>query len=177
MNTGAPSGTLDEGENMNVRKGVTPTLETYGQYPSFDGTANRAPTGATGSLTVAARPTTDIRAPYAQHNRAVLFRRALKLVRGGNGQIVRPGLTIAAENPVYIQGDWNTGSSPPSSANIPDPTRPMDSGYQWRPSAIVADSITLLSNSWRDVALASSERKSSGTARSMKLRWVNALPE
>ena len=44
----------------------------------------------------------------------------------------------------------NTGSKPPSSASTPDPTQPIDPSYSWRPSAIIADAITLLSNSWQD---------------------------
>jgi hypothetical protein len=140
--TGVPNGTLDAGENMNVRKGVAGTLETYGQFPSFQGTYNQAPDGATGVLTqTQARPTRDIRAPYAQNNRAVLFRRALKLVRGGSGQIVRPGLTIAAENPVYIQGDWNATTQP---SNADPFTVPHVA------TSVVGDAVTLLSNGWND---------------------------
>jgi hypothetical protein len=60
------------------------------------------------------------------------------------------GLTFVTDNPVYIQGNWNTGANPPSSANTPDSTQPLDPKYGWRPSAIVADAITLLSNSWQD---------------------------
>jgi len=42
-------------------------------------------------------------------SRAIFFRRALKLVNGGLGNIVAPGFTVVSENPVYVQGDWNTG--------------------------------------------------------------------
>jgi hypothetical protein len=74
-----------------------------------------------------------------------------KAIRLKNGDVLpKDGLTLITDNPVYIQGDWNTGANPPSSANTPDSTKSMDSGYAWRPSAIVADSITLLSNSWQD---------------------------
>ena len=47
-------------------------------------------------------------AAQAQVNRAILFRRALKLTNGDNirGHGVT-GLTIVSENPVYVQGDWN----------------------------------------------------------------------
>ena len=74
-----------------------------------------------------------------------------KAIRVVNGDTLpKNGLTLVTDNPLYIQGDWNTGSNPPSDANTPDPTQPMANGYQWRPSAIIADSITLLSNSWQD---------------------------
>ena len=74
--------------------------------------------------------------------------KAIRLSNGHN--LPQDGLTFVTDNPVYIRGNWNTGDSPPSSASTPDSTQPMASGYAWRPSAIVADAITLLSNSWQD---------------------------
>jgi hypothetical protein len=64
----------------------------------------------------------------------------------------RPGLTIVSENPVYIQGNYNTSSS--TSATVPSNsgtyTDPDASGYTRQPSAIVADAITALSSGWND---------------------------
>ena len=74
-----------------------------------------------------------------------------KAIRVVNGDVLpKDGLTLVTDNPLYIQGDWNTGANPPSNANTPDPTQPIGSGYSWRPSAIIADAITVLSNSWQD---------------------------
>src|SRR5207302_9984672 len=74
-----------------------------------------------------------------------------KAIRVVNGDTLpKNGLTLVTDNPLYILGDWNTGSKPPSSASTPDPTQPIDPSYSWRPSAIIADAITLLSNSWQD---------------------------
>ena len=74
-----------------------------------------------------------------------------KAIRLRNGDTLpKNGLTVVTDNPLYILGDWNTGANPPSSGSTADPTRPMDSSYSWRPSAIIADAITLLSNSWQD---------------------------
>jgi hypothetical protein len=74
-----------------------------------------------------------------------------KAIRVVNGNILpKDGLTLVTDDPLYILGDWNTGAKPPSDASTPDPTQPMDPTYSWRPSAIVADAITLLSNSWQD---------------------------
>ncbi len=43
------------------------------------------------------------------------------------------GLAIVSENPVYVQGNVNTGSAnPPSNANGGDPTQPTSSGYSPR---------------------------------------------
>jgi hypothetical protein len=73
---------------------------------------------------------------------------AIRLTNGAS--LPSNGLTVVSDNPVYIQGNWNTGQNPPSSAATPDSTKPMDSSYSWRPSAVVADAITLLSSAWQD---------------------------
>ena len=130
--TGAPNNALNAGEDMNANK----LLDSYGQFPSFNGAYNTEPTGAQGPLDVLqARPWSDIRAPYAQVNRAVLFRRALKLINGGLGNIVAPGLTIAAENPVYIHGDWNAATQ----ANGSDPFIETNVA-----TSVAGDAVTLL---------------------------------
>ena len=81
-------------------------------------------------------------------------RHVLKLVAGGmnagNSYLpVRPdnnqgGFTVASENPVYVQGNYNTGSSDPywtgGTNNTPHAA-----------AAIIADSVTLLSNNWSDL--------------------------
>ncbi len=75
-------------------------------------------------------------------------KRAIRLVNGS--KLPDGGLTIVSGNPVYVQGDFNTGSSlpllpgtpplvqPPSNnAILPDPTKPTVSGYTRQPAAIV----------------------------------------
>ena len=74
-----------------------------------------------------------------------------KAIRLTNGDTLpKNGLTFVTDNALYIQGNWNTGANPASSASAPDSTRPMDQSYSWRPSAVVADAITLLSSAWQD---------------------------
>ncbi len=151
--TATPNNVLNAGEDMNASK----TLETYGQYPSFNGTANSEPTGATGQLDIAAaRPWSDIRAPYAQVNRSVLFRRALKLINGARGNIVAPGLTVAAENPIYIQGDWNATTQ----ANGSDPFLEPNVA-----TSVAGDAVTLLSTDWNDSRSFSSPYDTTGRPR------------
>src|SRR5204863_7648740 len=84
-------------------------------------------------------PTTNILRSRAQNNRAILFRHALKLINGSLGNIVAPGLTIATENPVYLQGDWNATA-----------TGGVGFGNPHVATSIVADSVTLLSSNWND---------------------------
>ena len=135
---GAPNGAPDAGENVNGDA----NFDIYGMLPSYDGSSNTLPPGAAGmpapfnsNLTV--RPTIQIGAGQARVNRAYLFRHALKVTNGGLGSIVAPGLTIASENPVYVQGDWNANA-----AGFGDPHVA---------TSIIADAVTLLSNSWNDV--------------------------
>jgi hypothetical protein len=79
-------------------------------------------------------------------NRQILFRRALKLINGGinnvSGTLVNnlpdSGLTVAAENAVYVQGNYNAISND----TLSEPNRP---------AAVIADAVTLLSNDWKDV--------------------------
>jgi hypothetical protein len=84
-------------------------------------------------------------------------RHVLKLVDGGMnaaGTSYLPvrwdnnlgGFTVASENPVYVQGDYNTGASDPFwGSNGVNTTTPHSA------AAIIADSVTVLSNSWSDV--------------------------
>jgi hypothetical protein len=89
-------------------------------------------------------------------------------IRIKNGsKIPLAGLTIASNNPVYIQGDFNTGGNPPSNSGNPaDAVTPQVSGYTRAPCSILADAINILSNSWVDSA--------SGTAPTASNTTINA---
>lgn len=86
-----------------------------------------------------------VQAQEARENAPVFFRRALKLVNGSNISLgncpdgVPCGLTIVSENPVYVQGDYNTpnGVIPQNGAHVA--------------TSIIADAVTLLSDNWNDV--------------------------
>ena len=59
-----------------------------------------------------------------------------------------PGLTVTSENPVYVEGNYNannTGFSEPNAA-----------------TAVIVDSLTLLSNSWNDRVSFTSPQNSAG---------------
>ena len=134
--SGTPNGVLDPGEDVNGN-GV---LDTYGGVPE-------PPAGATSPLDSTATPMTAVTAAIAKTNRPIFFRRALKLTDGSLGNIIAPGLTVVAENPVYLQGDWNAAGS---------------FGDPHVATAIIADAVTLLSNSWNDNNSFSSPQKPSG---------------
>jgi hypothetical protein len=86
-------------------------------------------------------------------------------IRIKNGSIIpTSGLTIASNNPVYIQGDFNTGgtganvpSNDPSNSNANgtyitpnSPPAPQVNGYTRAPCSILSDAVNILSNSWVD---------------------------
>jgi hypothetical protein len=158
-----PNGAMDTGEDlhgMNSNPQAPMPLETYGNKPSYfpySAIAPYGPTSASGAgvLTgvappgggiipsAATRMQTQVLMPEARVNPAIFFTRALKLVHGstiniGNCGAVPCGLTITAENSVYIQGDYNAPGGSFAGANAP--------------ASVLADAVTLLSNSWTDVS-------------------------
>jgi len=172
--TGQPNGTLDTGEDLNGNNALLPggtytaqPLDTYGNYPSFypwsttgtyagstspsnlqSGSAygNNLIAPASGTKLYTTSPTI-VTISEARDNPAMFFRRALKLTDaqafnlGNCGASIPCGLTIAAENPVYVEGNYNaTGSLSPVTYTGTD-----------YPSAVIADSVTLLSINWNDI--------------------------
>jgi hypothetical protein len=130
---GAPNGVLDVGEDFNGNG----TLQTYGRLPQL---GNVAWSAAPAPFDAGARPETPIGAANAEEtarrNPAIFFRRALKITGGALGNLVAPGLTIASENPVYLQGNWNANNAGFGNPHVA--------------TAILADAVTLLSNDWND---------------------------
>ena len=104
-----------------------------------------------------------------------------KTVRLQNGGVLpTDGLSIASQNPVYVQGDYNTGTTSSTPAtSVPanatgNPTNsdsPTVSGYTRKPAAIMADAVMLLSNSWNDSNASSgiSSRVASNTTYNMAI--------
>ncbi len=75
-------------------------------------------------------------------------------VRLKNGATLKAGLTVASQNPVYIQGDFNTGQTsgnktPANTANNSTGNNVV-SGYTEQSCAILADAVNVLSNAWTD---------------------------
>jgi hypothetical protein len=108
-----------------------------------------------------------IHASEARENASFFFRHAMKIVNGSvlqtgpcpgtaAGVVINCGLTLTAENPIYLQGDYNANSA----------------GNGWNDphvgSSVVGDAVTLLSNNWNDVnsfssPFAETNRNSSST--------------
>ncbi len=128
--TGSPDGYLEEAEDVNGNG----LMEDYGKIP-------RLPPGSAAPMDGTARPWTKVDALIARRNRPLFFRRALKLVHGAsinlgsNPEGIPHGLTVASENPVYIQGHYNANGS---------------FGAPHVASAVIADAVTFLSRNWND---------------------------
>jgi hypothetical protein len=159
------NGVLNTGEDINGN-GV---LDVYGGVPRLfpavvtaypwlnpaTATAATCVAGATcatglwaeGSATTL---TTAVPVSEARVNPPVFFRRALKVVNGGyNGTLRLPangtqGLSIVAENPLYVQGNYNA----PNAAGTAFGTTP---GTDHVSAAVIADAVTLLSNNFNDI--------------------------
>src|SRR6202008_1086526 len=79
----------------------------------------------------------------------------------------RRGLTVGSENPVYIQGNYNS-NCPAAVGGSPSPCTPGSTNYDgtWTSTTatepahsaagIIADTVTLLSNNWQDAGVSSS---------------------
>ena len=148
------AGGADDGVMNATSRGEKPedvdadgVLETYGKLP-IDGNGTHdsvATIGAISPFDATLRPTTGFSNTTANKeqlrgNRALFFRRALKLTGGSSLRTSGlSGLTIASENPVYVQGNYNS-----TAANTPTETHIA--------ASVIADAITVLSNAWNDIA-------------------------
>jgi hypothetical protein len=165
---GCPDGVLDTGETFDevenpTNQVVGGTPEEYGENsPSWPSAVNGNPTLFTDLLSkdgVIANPNCStpstlwpgyyiVNPQEARENPPLFFRRALKIVNGSSINLGtcpdgEPcGLTIASENPVYVQDDFNAApggdvNSTPTAAHVA--------------TSIIADAVTLLSDDWNDV--------------------------
>ncbi len=113
-------------------------------------TATSAVSSSTGVVYIhyAARPASN---PLAANQR-----QAIRLYDGGK---LNQNVTIATDNGLYIQGDYNVGST--TYTDVPSNQTgastyangsgaPQVSGYTRYSTAVMADAVTILSNGWKD---------------------------
>jgi len=78
-------------------------------------------------------------------------RHVLRLVDGSLGNVPvrldngQGGFTVASENPLYVYGNYNSSAADPTWAN-PNAANPAHAA-----AAVIADAVTMLSNSWSDI--------------------------
>jgi hypothetical protein len=145
------------------------TLEVYGGSPRLmpadAGLGTLTMRNVAAPLTPAGNAydlfTTPIDRNVARVNRAFFFRRALKLVNGGRGNLPAnnsQGLTVGSENPVYVYGNFNACTNAAvNQGNNFAPACAGGVGFGAAPgvdhvsAAVIADAVTFLSNSWNDI--------------------------
>jgi hypothetical protein len=102
--------------------------------------------------------------------------KSIRLTKGG--VLPNTGLSVVSQNPVYVQGDFNTGTTtdpnsvPANSTGNPNNTSsPTVGGYTRKPAAVMADAVMMLSNSWSDANASSSvsSRPASNTTYNMAI--------
>ena len=163
-----------DGANANTSNYTSDTFDTYGATPECSISGSPAsqvlphnqcytapiPPNPLGTL---ATPSTQdlLSAGQSEKNAVIFFRHALRLVNGSLGSLPplttanctvvqgasgSGGFTVAAENPVYIWGNYNANAAGGSTFND------VSSSSQCHvPSAVMGDAVTLLSNSWNDL--------------------------
>ncbi len=172
--TGTPNRTLDPGEDING----SGFLDEYGAFlplatPCAGAPAPRVPEPPTPPPTSPPLSidiwNTRFNTNKATRSKVHYFRRGIRLINGCGSNLPDPGFTVASENPVYVQGDYNADSDPlvpcasqPSSPMVfpPPPGQlnlpPGAAGFGGAPgvthsfAAVIADTVKLLSNSWND---------------------------
>jgi len=159
-NNGVPNGKLEPffpGKNMSPEDvNENGTLEVYGAANVANGfvVSNTQPTNPF-AYRVATYTT-------GRKNQVTGARHVLKLVDGSLGYLPTApdgtgGFTVAAENPVYIQGNYNS-SAADGTWNNPNATDPPHSA-----AAIIADAVTVLSNTWQDAGFPNASSPVSGS--------------
>ncbi|HEX8815376.1 MAG TPA: hypothetical protein VF753_07740 [Terriglobales bacterium] len=123
-----------------------PTLGTAGGYAAANNVNNKITATAPANNGYVRMPTCTM----AQNNWVSGARHVLRLVDGTLGNLpVRPdngggGFTVGSENPVYILGNYNT--------NPGDPIWGGGADVAHAAAGVIADAVTMLSNSWSDLA-------------------------
>ena len=107
--TGIPDGRLQTAEDVNQNG----TLDVYGRANLGDGFSVSAQGTDSSTYDV---PTYRVSGAIARKNRVTGARHGLKLINGSLGNLpVRPagtgGFTVAAENGVYLRGNYNANAS------------------------------------------------------------------
>lgn len=152
--TGKPDGALEAATTVAGVSRSPEDLDNNGRLDKY-GATNVGTGFGINTNTVPPDPfTTRIANCYTtgRKNRVTGARHAITLVDGSMGNLpTKPdgtgGFTVASENPVYIQGDYNTSSADATwtSTTAAEPAHAA--------AAVIADTVTLLSNQWQNAGV------------------------
>lgn len=101
-------------------------------------------------LTVVDGPnsTTDVTAGGSPNNYGVRLYNGTYLYSRQSSAPEIQGLTVVSDQAVYIRGDYNLKDDPATGTNEGDDPTTASVTERWRPAAILADTINVLSNAW-----------------------------
>jgi hypothetical protein len=139
---------LDISQILTNPNSLTPTYKANGSNAYFNGIVyiydNRATPGRYADGTVNASAV----------KKGIVLKGGSRIPNSGNYNSM--GLTVVSNNPVYIQGDFNTGgtgTNVPSNvdgsySNPASPPNPQVSGYTRAACSVLADAVTITSSGW-----------------------------
>jgi hypothetical protein len=140
--------TLDISQTLNGTAGLTPTYKANSTAAYFNGIIYIYDNSATNGLNADGTVNTNA------VKRGIRIKGGSKIPSTGNYNSM--GLTIVSNNPVYVQGDFNTGGTGPavpsnvdgSYSNPANPPNPQVSGYTRAACSILGDAVTITSSGW-----------------------------
>jgi hypothetical protein len=143
INSGSAAGNPDGGLDPN-NPGTTQSPEDVDQNGLLDnwGGVNVGDGFGVNTNTAPVNPYKTVScSTTGRKNRVTGARHVLRLVNGSLGNVptradATGGFTVASENPVYVQGNYNAAGA---------------FGAGNAPAAVIADAVTLLSNNWSDL--------------------------
>ena len=148
--TGTPDGVLETAEDVDQNRLIDPLPAVWGTVNVGNGLKAAFP-----GINTAGNPYQAVDCLNGGRQNIVTgARHVLRLVDGGLGNLpVRldnglGGFTVAAENPVYVFGNYNSDNTDPFWLNPPPAIQP---DINHAAAAVIADSVTLLSNAWSDL--------------------------
>lgn len=137
MLTNLDMGLLDKATTMPaVAANATPLQKAFNQSKNADGTWAQG-----GTVYI--------------HDKALKTAATRPAIRLTNGRNLGENVSIASDNGVYVQGDYNTGGTvytdvPTNKSGTSRQDVPQAPGYNRYSSSVMADAVTILSNNWND---------------------------
>ncbi len=173
--------------NVNATNSTTPFYDptrTYDTTTNYSGTAGQPSTSNAGSAIESVDVNVGTLATVINNNQSTFANNTVYVWDDGasgqkngvrlydGGVLPTNGLTVGSTNPVYIKGDYNTGTTLTTSTDINSATNSSTlpaadttgwnggnmvsasdrvlSGYTAKPSGVFGDTVTTLSQNWRD---------------------------
>jgi hypothetical protein len=139
---------LDISQILTNPNSLTPAYKANGSNVYFNGIVyiydNRATNGLNADGTVNTNAV----------KKGIVLKGGSRIPSTGNYNYM--GLTVVSNNPVYIQGDFNTGGTGPavpsnvngSYSDPLNPPQPQVANYNRAPCSILADAVTVTSSGW-----------------------------